>query len=232
VKLINIKNWRQFAFILAIINCLQALIFTSIAMLFYPGGTFSDPNTSGYSFFGNIFSDLGRFIAHSGESNLISFLLYNISLFIMGVLFIPFFIAMPYLFRKEGEGRGLAKISSLLGILVGVSMAGASLTPADLYYNIHVGFGFFSFIVLLPLTVFYTLAIFQSKSYQNQYAYVFIIFGIMQFIFLLIMSFSTSEQEVSTTFAAGQNIIVIAMLSCFLIQAYGARKIDRVMSNF
>lgn len=227
----DFKNWRQIVFILTIINCLQSLIFTCLAMLFYPGGTFSDPNTSGYSFFGNIFSDLGRFIAHSGESNLISFFLYNISLFIMGVLFIPFFIAVPYLFRKEGEGRGLAKISSLLGILIGVSMAGASLTPADLNYNIHVSFGFFSFIALLPLTIFYTLAIFQNKTYQNQYAYVYIIFGIMQFIFLLIMSFSTSEQEVSTTFAAGQNIIVIAMLSCFLIQAYGARKIDKITSK-
>jgi hypothetical protein len=43
------------------------------------------------------------------------------------------------------------------------------------------------------------------------------------------MSFSTSEQEVSTTFAAGQNIIVITMASCFLIQAYGARKTEKAM---
>ncbi|MFX1378194.1 MAG: hypothetical protein ACFFA4_03800 [Promethearchaeota archaeon] len=225
------ENWRQIAFLLTIINCIQSLIFTSLAMLFYPGGTFSDPNTDGYSFFGNIFSDLGRFTAHSGESNFISFIMYNTSLFAMGVLFIPFFIAIPYLFKKEGEGKGLAKISSLLGILVVVAMAGASLTPADLYYVIHVSFGFFSFIALLPLTILYTLAIFQNKAYHKHYAYVNIVFGIMQIIFLLIMSFSASETGVSTTFAAGQNIIVIAMLSCFLIQAYGARKLDKSMIN-
>ena len=86
------KNWRQIAFILAMINCVQFLILTNIAMIFYPGGTFSDPNTNGYSFFGNLFSDLGRYIAHSGESNLISCLMYNSSLFIMGVLLIPYFI--------------------------------------------------------------------------------------------------------------------------------------------
>jgi hypothetical membrane protein len=225
----NFKNWRQIAFILAIFNCIQSLIFTVLAMLFYPGGTFSDPNTIGYTFFGNIFSDLGRSIAHSGESNLISFTIYNTSLFLMGVLLIPFFIAMPNLFKKEGEGKGLAKASSILGILVGTSMAGASLTPADLYYDIHVSFGFFSFVVLLPLTILYTLAIFQNKSYHNRYAYIYIVFGIMQFLFLLIMSFSTSEQEVSTTFASGQNIIVITMAFCFLVQAYGARKTDKVM---
>lgn len=118
----NFKNWRHIVFLLAIINCIQSLIFTGVAMLYYPGGTFSDPNTIGYTFLGNIFSDLGRSIAHSGEPNLISFSIYNTSLFIMGVLLIPFFIAMSYLFSKEGDGKGLAKASSVLGILVGASM--------------------------------------------------------------------------------------------------------------
>ncbi|MFW9828187.1 MAG: hypothetical protein ACFFEY_11370 [Candidatus Thorarchaeota archaeon] len=223
------RNWRQIAFVVAIITCIQSIILTVIAMLFYAGGTFSDPNTVGYTFFGNIFSDLGRLIAHSGESNIISFIIYNTSLFLMGVLLIPFFVATPYLFKKEGEGMGLAKASSLLGILVAISMAGASLTPADLYYNIHVSFGFFSFIALLPLTILYILAIFQNKTYHNRYAYVYIFFGIMQVIFLLIMSLGTSEQGVSTIFAAGQNIIVITMAISFFIQAYGASKTEKAI---
>ena len=94
----NIKNWRQIAFIVTMINCIQSLIFTIIAMFFYTGGTFSDTNTVGFLFFSNLFSDLGRTIAHSGASNLISSMIYNTSLFLMGVLFIPFFIAIPYLF--------------------------------------------------------------------------------------------------------------------------------------
>ncbi len=227
----NFKNWIQVAFIIAMINCIQFLIFTNIAMIFYPGGTFSDPNTNGYSFFGNLFSDLGRYIAHSGESNLISCIMYNFSLFIMGILLIPYFFALPYLFRKEGEGKGLAKIGSILGILIGASMAGASLTPADLFYGIHVTFGFIKFFTLLPLAILYALAIRQNKSYHNRYAYVYVVFGIMQFIFLLIMSFSASEQEVSTIFAAGQNIVVIAMAICFLIQAYGAWKLELLLVN-
>ncbi|MFX0058416.1 MAG: hypothetical protein ACFE8J_08970 [Candidatus Heimdallarchaeota archaeon] len=225
------KNRKQVPFKLAIFNCIQSLIFTGLAMVFYAGGTFSDPNTVGYIFFGNIFSDLGRFIAHSGESNLISFIIYNTSLFLMGVLLIPFFIALPSLFKREGEGKGLAKTSSFLGILVAISMAGASLTPADLYYNIHVTFGFFSFIVLLPLTILYTIAILQNKNYHNRYAYVYVIFAVMQIIFLLIMSFSRSEQGVTTTFAAGQNVIVISMAISLIIQAYGANKTQKVIEE-
>jgi len=220
------KNWKQFAFILTMVNCIQSLIFTSLAMIFYPGGTFSDPNTIGFSFFRNLFSDLGRTIAHSGESNLISSIIYNTSLFLLGVLLIPFFIATPYLFRKSGEGKGLAKCSSVLGIVVGIGMVGASFTPSDLYYQIHINFGYLSFISLLPLTILYILAILQNKKYHNQYAYVYLVFGIIQVIFLLIMSFSASEQGVLTIFAAGQSILVIAMAVCFFIQAYGARKME------
>ncbi|MFX0106013.1 MAG: hypothetical protein ACFE75_11045, partial [Candidatus Hodarchaeota archaeon] len=141
----NLKNWRQKAFILAMITSIQFLIFSNLSMLFYPGGTFSDPNTVGYSMFLNLFSDLGRYIAHSGESNLISFLIYNISLFLMGVLFIPYFIAFPHFFIEKGKGRGYSIVGSLLGIGVSVSMVGASLTPADLLYIIHVSFGVFKF---------------------------------------------------------------------------------------
>ena len=193
-------------------------------MFFYTGGTFSDTNTVGFLFFSNLFSDLGRTIAHSGASNLISSMIYNTSLFLMGVLFIPFFIAIPYLFGEEG--KGLAKASSVLGIIVGVGMVGASLTPADLYYQIHVSFGYLSFISLLPLTILYILAIIQNKTYNNQYAYVYLVFGIIQVIFLFIMSFSASEQRVLTIFAAGQSVVVISMIVCFFIQAYGARKIQ------
>ncbi len=110
-------------------------------------------------------------------------------------------------------------------------MAGASLTPADLYYNIHVSFGFFSFIALLPLTILYIIAIFQNKTYHNRYAYVYLVFGIMQVLFLLIMSFGTSEQGVSTIFAAGQNIIVISMAISFIIQAYGASKTEKAIAE-
>lgn len=222
----NVKNWRQIVFILTMVNCIQSLIFTVVAMLFYPGGTFTDTNTTGFLFFSNLFSDLGRTIAHSGALNLISSIIYNASLFLMGVLFIPFFLATPNLFGEKGEGKGLAKASSALGIVVGAGMVGASLTPADLFYQIHVSFGYLSFISLLPLTILYILAIIQNKTYHNQYAYVYLIFGIIQIIFLFIMSFSASEQGVLTIFAAGQSIVVIAMTVNFFIQAYGAWKLQ------
>ena len=229
----KIKNWK-WAFFLVMINCCQFLILTNIAMFFYPGGTITDPNTSGYSLWKNLFSDLGRYITPSGESNLISFVLYNISLFLMGVLLIPYFVVMPQLFKdKEGikvEGRGLCVAGSIIGIPIAISMIGASLTPADLLYGIHVSFGFVKFILLIPQVLLYSMAIFQNKIYPKRYAYVFMIFGIMQLIFVSIMFFSVSQEELSIIFAAGQNIVVYAMTVCYLIEGYGAWKLMKFNS--
>ena len=57
------KNWRNIAYILAMIGSIQSLVFSTIAMFFYTGGTISNPSSPGYSFFENILSDLGRLYA-------------------------------------------------------------------------------------------------------------------------------------------------------------------------
>jgi hypothetical protein len=104
-------------------------------------------------------------------------------------------------------------------------MVGASLTPADLLYGIHVSFGVIKFILLIPQVFLYSMAIFQSKIYPNRFAYIFMIFGMMQLIFVLIMFFSVSQEELSNIFAAGQNIVIYAMTICYLIEGYGAWKL-------
>lgn len=218
----DFKIWNQRAFFIAMIGCIQSLIFTTIAMLFYPGGTFNDPSTIGYSFWSNLFSDLGRTVAHSGDSNLISSLIYNSSLFVMGVLLIPYFVGMLLHFKERKDGKGFIIAGSIIGIPIAISFIGASLTPADLFYSIHVTFGFFAFGTTLPLVILYTFGIFQNKGYPNRYGYVYIALGVMLFIFVLLMAFSFSEEGVMAVFAAGQNIIVYGLTGCFLFQAYGA----------
>ena len=53
------------------------ILFNALGMFFYPGGTINNPDQIGYAFTQNFFSDLGNSISYSGESNLISFLLFN-----------------------------------------------------------------------------------------------------------------------------------------------------------
>jgi len=224
----NLKNWKQKSFILAIFGCVQALIFTTIAMFFYTGGTFNDPNTVGYSFWGNLFSDLGRLTAHSGESNLISSLIYNISLSLMGILLAFYFTGMLRSFNEIERGKKFIYAGSIIGIPISLSFIGASLTPADLFYGIHVSFGIFVFTFTLPLIILYTFGIYINEDYPNIYALIYLALGVILFIFLLIMSLGFTEEGVEAIFATGQNIVVIALTTCFAIQAYGAWKMYKI----
>jgi len=224
----NRQGRNQVILTIAILNCIQFLLLTTTAMFFYPGGTFMDPNTISYSIWKNLFSDLGQYIAHSGESNFISFIMYNLSLFLMGALYIPYFIVFPSLLSKDQGGRGFCIAGSIFGIIISVCMVGASLTPADLIYTVHVVFGLIKFLSLVPLAIIFTIAIFKNKLYPNRYAFIYLAFGIIQFIFIFIMASGFTEQEVSGIFAAGQNIVVYAMTITFLIQAYGAWKFNKL----
>ena len=53
-------NWRRWAFILGMVGCVQFIFLTVVAMFLYPGGSYADHDTTGYSFWINFFSDLGR----------------------------------------------------------------------------------------------------------------------------------------------------------------------------
>ena len=62
-----------------------------IAMMVYGGGTLHNAESIGYSITHNYFSDLGRYISHSGQLNKISFWLFNGSVILCGLSFCMFF---------------------------------------------------------------------------------------------------------------------------------------------
>ena len=66
------------------------------AMIFYPGGNLNDPNQVGYFFRYNFFSDLGMTVSHSYENNMISCILFNLSLCIVGFTFGMLFLSIIF----------------------------------------------------------------------------------------------------------------------------------------
>jgi hypothetical membrane protein len=99
------QNWRQWMFLLTMIGCVQFVVLTTAAMWLYPGGTYDDPTTTGYSFFENYFSDLGLTKTPSGESNRISSLLFATALALAGICLVLFFVVMPRRFTNRREAR-------------------------------------------------------------------------------------------------------------------------------
>lgn len=158
------------------------ILFNFFAMIFYPGGTINNPDTSGYSFTQNFFSDLGNSISHSGEKNTISFILFNFSLSLCGVTFILLF----YSIRSAFNSTILTFLATLFGVLGGISCIGVAFTPADLLLAPHIFFANGIFRGLCIASIFYSILIFRNRSIDNKYAYGFIIFGIMVLIYILI----------------------------------------------
>ena len=225
------KKWREIAFILAMISSIQSFVLSTIAMFFYTGGTVSNPSSPGYSFLENILSDLGRLYAYSGQFNLLSCVLYNISLFFMGALLIPYFLVISQRFKGLKEARWFSLAGSVAGFFLGIMLIGASLTPADLFLDIHLMFGMLAFFVGLPLAILFSVAIVTNKEYPNIYAVIYAILGAVLFIFILSMFQDVGSPVITPRFAIGQKIVVYTMLICFFLEAYGARKLEAISAS-
>ena len=225
------KNWKNIAYYLAIISSIQSLVLSTIAMFFYTGGNVGNPSSPGYSFFENILSDLGRLYAYSGQFNFVSFIIYNISLFLMGALLIPYFLTVPKLFKGLKEPRWFCIAGSVAGLFLSVMLIGASLTPADLFLDIHLTFGMLAFFVGLPLAILFSVSIITNKEFPNIYAIIYAVLGVVLFIFILSMFQDVGSPIITPRFAIGQKIVVYTMLTCFFFQGYGARKLGVISAS-
>ena len=117
-KIFNIIEKRQW-----LINAPRAtlgifVILNIMAMVFYKGGTYHNPNNIGYSFFNNFLSDLGRVVSHSGQINFHASLCFNMAMLLAGFTLSMFFLSIPLIFKKEKKFIYLtSSFASIFGVL-------------------------------------------------------------------------------------------------------------------
>lgn len=226
----NNKNWRDWAYILMIFGCIQFLILTVLAMIFYAGGTAVNPNAPGYSFWSNFFSDTGRTKAWSGKENTISYIIFTVTLTTIGVILIPFYLAFKYIFNESAKEKKRSKIGSLFGIITGIFFIFTAFTPYDIFFNEHFLSVLILFTTLLVSTVIYTIVMISRKSYPHLYSYTYLTFLVILCVYYVIfLSILFGGPNIDTTEgltiqATAQKIVVYSFNFCHLIQGYGARK--------
>ena len=169
----NVENWRERAYIFQILGAIIYFILIFIAMLFYAGGNYKNPNVSGYSFWENIISDLGRTVGYSGIPNTVSIILFSISLVLYAILFIPFYLIFSDLFQNKELKLKVAKIGSILGIIASLSIIGIVFTPIDLLDIAHLIFASIAYLSLSLNGVFYTIALYINKDFPKIYSIIF-----------------------------------------------------------
>ncbi len=201
------------------------IVLNIIAMFMYAGGNMNDYNQDGYSFVKNFFSDLGRRYSLAGESNLISCILFNLSLSIVGLTFITLFYKAKSIFL---EYKLLIFLATFFGVYSGVSYIGVALTPADLYLEAHIFFAHWAFRSLFAASILYSILIFKTDGFKNKYAYAFIVFGFMVLFYVLYSEVFLDDPRLNPNVlvkhVVAQKMVAFWILFAVYIYSVGAGK--------
>lgn len=224
-KLMKTTRYKLFSFVMA--ACILFLVLTTLAMVFYPGGTRSNPNRQSYLFFENFFSELGLTHTYSGGPNQISFVLFTTALALAGLALAIYFIISPSLFWDSMSTRLLSLVGTFFGLISGLSFIGVAFTPANLYVTPHQIFVQLAFTSFFVGIVFYAPAILLNQSFPNLYAIVNIIFGVLLGVYIWLLFFGPSANSSNGLMiqVTGQKIIAYAAVISLFIQAYGSRRV-------
>ena len=198
------------------------------SMILYPGSTYRDHLTIGYSFTENFLSDLGRTLTFSGEINFLSSQLFNMSLICAGGVFALFYLHVRKVFNSDKQ-KILAFIGSFFGFLGGISLAGVGLTPADLYLNLHIICANWLFRFMFVASLFYTIVIFLHPTFENKYAGGYLVFSVTILIYILISELGPGPKVSHFALVlqvVSQKIILLILMVAIYIQTLGLKKLQ------
>ena len=199
------------------------------SMLLYPGSTYRDHLTLGYSFTENFLSDLGRTLTFSGEINFLSSQLFNMSLILAGGVFSLFYMHVRKVFNIENQ-RTLAFIGSFFGILGGLSLIGVGLTPADLYLEIHIVCATWLFRFFFVASLCYSIVIFRHSQFENKFATGYLVFTLSILLYILVSELGPDpkiSQFALVLQVVSQKIILLILMAAIYIQTLGLQKLHK-----
>lgn len=225
MKKSNFKFWQGYLGISVFV------IFNTIAMLFYPGGTYLDSSTEGYHFFYNFFSNLGEWTARNGEINTFSAALFNSSLIIFAISYFSFFISFLSLEVKYINSKWLrfflvASISVSILSFIFISVFSAEETSKFW----HLVFVKMAFRTLFIHAVLQTYIVIKIPKFDQFISFATLGFTILLFLFLIVMDFGPSahgSQEGLFVQVTAQKTIVAGIMIYFFFQIRTALRLSK-----
>ena len=212
-------KWQEYAYILIIFASIIYIILITLAMILSPE----------HSFFSNLISDLGRTETYSGESNMISRVLFLTAMSIFGIFVAFLFLALPYHFKENALQKRLSRIGSVCGVISGIAFIGLGSTPSDLFHIPHIFFQVICISLVLLGTALYIILIYLKEDYPNRYAYELLIFAISLGFIGFLMAFAPILYTVWGILEAPVILKVLVYIWAFSYSflGYGALKLYR-----
>ena len=166
---------------------IQFLVLVSAAMALYGGGHYYDTAAPDYGFTKNFLSDLGMTRAWSGQSNMISAVLFSIALATVGVAFILFSWSWRRFAFARQRARFAGSASTALGTTSGIAFVGIACTPFDVALMWHNVFVLVAFGTLAGYVVALAVVMARNGATRTQtavnVAYVALVLGYVGLIF-------------------------------------------------
>jgi hypothetical membrane protein len=119
-----------------------AAVLIAAAMFRYPGGTWRNRSTPGYSFFENSLSDLGATVAWSGKPNTGSPIFFAAGFGLAALAGAGCLVALVQLYSASRASRWLSRGACTFGLISSAGVIAAALTPWDRYQALHHQFVF------------------------------------------------------------------------------------------
>lgn len=203
------------------------LVFTTVAMIKYPGGTIHDSGTVGYQFFYNFFSNLGEWTARNGEPNKISAYLFNSALMILALSYFIFYYQFLKILSKALHSY-ILRISLISTIVVSmVSFVLVAVFSGETEtHELHVLFVKIAFRVLLLHAVLQVISMFKIKTINSSVKWVTLFFTLVLVGFILVMDFGPNPWDGNKALliqVTAQKVIVYSILTYFFFQLNAAK---------
>ena len=206
------------------------LVFTTVAMIMYPGGTIHDSSTVGYQFFYNFFSNLGEWTARNGEPNKISAYLFNSALMILALSYFIFYYQFLKILSKTLDNSILriSLISTIVVSMVSFVLVAVFSGEAETH-ELHVLFVKIAFRVLLLHAVLQVISMFKIKKINSSVKWVTLFFTLILIGFILVMDFGPNAWDGNQALfiqVTAQKVIVYSILTYFFFQLNAAKSLS------
>jgi hypothetical protein len=201
-------------------------IATAGAMLLYPGGTYLEKSTRGYSFFGNFLSDLGMLTSWGGYPNHAAAVLFIGSELLLAVTLVLFFSALVKL-HSPGPPRALALAAAMIGLLCCLAFISAALLPADRFLGAHIQAAIFAFRSSLATFALMTIATAKDPRFRRGAAAAWAVLTVLMAAYVGVIEWGPRPRTLfGLTFqATAQKIVITALLLVVAIQSREAERI-------
>ncbi len=213
------------------ITVIAFILLQIVGMKFYPGGTIHNPDSIGYSFSENFFSDMGAYVARNGEPNYLSMIIFAFSLTIASITYVCYYLVLPKMLGNDKLNYFFACIGSIFAFGGSICLICTGLTPTDLVFESHVFFANNIFHCFLMTAFFYSLVIFRSKLLSKRYAMGYGLFFLAILVYIGVLQFGPSVhsgQKALVLQVVSQKMIVIIFLISVVHQSFGFEKLEKL----